>query len=130
MAAACPAAVEPGSANSTPTDQKAAGAATHAPKDKEAEKPKELTEDERREKQRSDLQAKLDAEVKKIADLRKANEDAQRDLNDLTNYSFGGQRATLAQTVEKNNQEIAQAEQTIADLQEQARRAGMRLNRP
>jgi hypothetical protein len=96
-----------------------AGSASKAPTDAEL-----------REQKRASLQAQLDAQADFIKRLREAADANQSELNDLSNYLFGGRRANLARAVDERNQQIAQAEQAIADLEEQARRAGVALRRP
>jgi len=91
---------------------------------------KEPTDAELREQKRADLQSQLDAQLDYVKRLREAVDQNQSELNDLTNYLWGGRRANLAQAVDQRNQQIAEAERAIADLEEQARRAGVALRRP
>jgi hypothetical protein len=104
---------------SSATGAPAAGAAAAEPTDAET-----------REQKRADLQAQLDAQADFIKRLRESADQTQSELNDLGNYVFGGRRAALAQIVEERQKQIAEAEQAIADLEEQARRAGVSLRRP
>jgi len=105
------------SATGTP----AAGAAAEA---------KEPTDEEVREQKRADLQADLDVQADFIKRLRESVDQMQAELNDLSNYMYGGRRGALAQIVEERQKQIAEAERAIADLEEQARRAGVSLRRP
>jgi len=106
---------------SSTTGTPAAGAAAAAA---------EPTDEETREQKRADLQAQLDAQADFIKRLRESADQMQGELNDLGNYVFGGRRAALAQIVEERQKQIAEAERAIADLEEQARRAGVSLRRP
>jgi hypothetical protein len=106
------------SATGTPAAGAAATAAT------------EPADEDLREQKRADLQAELDAQVDLIKRLRESADQMQSELNDLGNYVFGGRRAALAQIVEDRQKQIAEAERAIADLEEQARRAGVSLRRP
>ena len=90
----------------------------------------EPTDAETREQKRADLQAQLEAQADFIKRLRESADQTQAELNDLGNYVFGGRRAALAQIVEERQRQIAEAERAIADLEEQARRAGVSLRRP
>jgi hypothetical protein len=62
--------------------------------------------------------------------VREAMDEAQAELNDLTNYTMGSRRGNLLKRLEDGKAEIARAEQTIADLQEEARREGISVSRP
>jgi small-conductance mechanosensitive channel len=106
---------------SSTTGTPAAGAAAAAA---------EPTDEELREQKSADLQAQLDAQADFIKRLRESADQTQSELNDLGNYVFGGRRAALAQIVEERQKQIAEAERAIADLEEQARRAGVSLRRP
>jgi hypothetical protein len=106
-------------ASSTGTPAAGAGAAAAEPTDEEA-----------REQKRADLQAQLDAQADFIKRLRESADQMQSELNDLGNYVYGGRRAALAQIVEERQKQVAEAERAIADLEEQARRAGVSLRRP
>jgi hypothetical protein len=88
------------------------------------------TDAELRDQKRADLQAQLDAQADLIKRLRESADQTQTELNDLGNYVFGGRRAALAQIVEERQKQVAEAERAIADLEEQARRAGVSLSRP
>ena len=91
---------------------------------------KESTPEELREQKRADLQTQLEAQADLIKRLRESADQMQSELNDLGSYMFGGRRAALAQIVEERQKQIAEAERAIADLEEQARRAGVSLRRP
>jgi hypothetical protein len=83
-----------------------------------------------RTQRRSDLQRQLDEQVKIMDVVRKAMADAQSELNDLTQLTFGpGRRAQLIKLVEDGQRELARLEQVIAQLDEQARRDGFVLSR-
>jgi hypothetical protein len=83
-----------------------------------------------RARQRQDLQRQLDEQVKIAGVVRKAMADAQNELNDLTQITFGsGRRTALIQLVEDGQRELARAEQAISGLEDQARRNGFVLTR-
>jgi uncharacterized coiled-coil protein SlyX len=64
-----------------------------------------------------------------IAETKKAMESAQLELNDLGGATFGNRRAGLQRILDEGSQHVAEAQQSIAELQEQARRAGVALSR-
>lgn len=83
-----------------------------------------------RSQRRSELQRQVDAQVKVIGVVQRAMADAQSELNDLTQLTFGnGRRAQLIQLVEDGQRELALAEQAIAGLEDQARRNGFVVSR-
>jgi hypothetical protein len=86
------------------------------------------SEDELRQK-RAEIQQKIEAQRKRIEANQKAVADAQRELGDLTNYTLGGRRQALQKTVEDGNAEVAKGQQSIADLEEEARRLGASASR-
>jgi hypothetical protein len=90
----------------------------------------EPTEEEKRAAASKELQRQVDHYVKEIALRRASIDKAQLELNDLTNYTFGGRRKTLMEQIEIWQNEIKEAEQEIAKLEEQARREGARVTRP
>jgi hypothetical protein len=90
----------------------------------------EPTEEEKRAELANGLQTQIDNEVKSIAFTRAQIDKAQLELNDLTNLTFGGRRKNLIEEIEKAQRRIAESEEKIAKLQEDARRAGVRVTRP
>lgn len=91
--------------------------------------PGEAVVDERVQRRR-ELQRQVDEQVKIMSVVGKAVADAQSELNDLTQLTFGsGRRAQLIQLVEDGRRELARVEQAIAQLEEQARRDGFVLSR-
>jgi len=90
----------------------------------------EPTEEEKRATGAKAIQDKIDFYARYIATTRVDIEKAQLELNDLTNYTFGGRRKTLMEQIEMLEKNIAEAEQKIAGLEEEARRAGVRVTRP
>jgi hypothetical protein len=95
-----------------------------------SEKPEapEKTDAELREEKRAEIQAKIDEQKKLIEERQKKIDEAQAELNDLSDMTFGNRRGGLMQTVEEGNAEIAKSRQAIEDLREQARRAGVRVS--
>jgi hypothetical protein len=86
----------------------------------------EATPADERAQQQSDLQKQVDEQRELIQRLQAQNEEAQTQLNDQRlAYPGNPRRAQLMERIETNNAQIAQANQTIADLQTQARRSGV-----
>lgn len=119
------AAEETGTA-ATATGAQAAAAKSTAPEGKAAEK----TDEQLRAEHREAIQKKIDDQLKLMDIVREAMDEAQAELNDLSNYTFGTRRGALLQRLEDGKAEIAKAEQTIADLEEEARRQGISVSRP
>lgn len=101
-----------------------------------AGKPKpEPTEEERRDQRRKELQSELDYQVANVKALQQQLNDAQAELNDLTNLTLsadqtGGRRAALIKLVEDATREIKAGQAKIEELEDKARREGIRLTRP
>lgn len=94
-----------------------------------ASKP-EPTDEELRAQAGVALQKQIDEQARIIQISRAAIADWERELGDLTNYTFGTRRAALMQSVDEARQEIATAQQKITDLEDQARRQGVRVTLP
>ena len=90
----------------------------------------EPTEEEKRATAAKRFQFEIDHYAKEAATRRASIDKAQLELNDLTDYTFGGRRKMLMEQIEVWQKEIADAEQEIARIEEEARRAGARVTRP
>lgn len=104
--------------------------------DKESTKA-EPTEEEKRDKLRSELQSKIDEQRDFIDRLRKDIDRAQTELNDASNLVYSlpgaeptGRRALLTRRIDENQKQIQRAQETISGLEEQARRQGLRVQVP
>lgn len=86
---------------------------------------------------RAEKKAEIDKKIKQwtdfIAETKKAMDEAQRELNDLSSLTFGsgsgGRRGGLQRVIDEGKQHIAEAEAAIAALEEEGRRAGIRVSR-
>ena len=94
---------------------------------KAADKPAkaEKTDEEIRAEKRADIQKKIDEQRQKIQQIDQAMAAAQAELSDLTNYTFGTRRASLQKVIDDGQADKAKAQQTIEDLQGEARRLGV-----
>jgi len=90
----------------------------------------EPTEEEKRAQAGAALQKQIDEQAEIIRQARKISEDSERELGDITNYTFGTRRAALMQTVDQAREIMAAAERKIADLEDEARRQGVRVSLP
>lgn len=106
-------------------EQTATGEATAA-----STAPPERTDEEYRAQAGALLQKEIDRQAEIIAAGQKAIEGWERELNDLTNYTFGTRRAALMQAIDETRQAMAAAQQSITDLEDQARRQGIRVTLP
>ena len=104
-------------ANPAPTDATAAPAAATK------------TDAEQRAEKKAEIEEKIKLSTEHVAETRQKMEQAQNELNDLTNITFGGRRDALLKVLEDGAKQIADTEQSIADLREQARRSGIAIAR-
>jgi len=88
----------------------------------------EKTADQIREERRVEIQGQIDEERKVIQAVQDAMAQAQLELNDMSNMTFGPRRAKLLKIVEDGQAEVAKLEKKIKDLQQQARRELVRVN--
>ena len=94
-----------------------------------ASKP-EPTEEENRAQAGAALQKQIDEQAEIIRVSHAHIADWERELNDLTNYTFGTRRATLFESIDEARRFIADAQKSIADLEDRARRQGIRVTVP
>jgi hypothetical protein len=117
----------------TATPQELAPSADQAKPDAAgaAAKPKtdEKTDDQLRAEKKAEFDKKIKDQQDLIAQVRKMMDDAQRELSDLSNYTVGSRRGALIKVIDDGNAEIAKANAAIADIEEQARRAGVSVAR-
>lgn len=92
-------------------------------------KAEEKTDDQLRADKKAELEKKIQEQQQIIAQVRKMMDDAQRELNDLSNYTVGPRRAALLKVIDDGNAEIAKANAAMAEIEEQARRAGVSVAR-
>jgi hypothetical protein len=100
-----------------------------------AARPAEPTEEELRQKQRAELQGKIDEEREMIRLLQQRIDEIQSELNDLSGPVYGlpggnDRRTGLIGEVEGARRQIKQAQEAIESLEEQARRAGLPVTSP
>ena len=76
------------------------------------------------------MQKQIDSEAELIRAGQKAIAEWEAELNDITNYTFGTRRAALMQNIEDARKTLADAQRTIDDLEDQARRQGIRVTLP
>ncbi len=93
-----------------------------------ADKPAK-TDDETRNEKKAELQRRMDTELKVKATVEKAIADAQRELGDSGNVTFGSRRAALQKNIDDGQKELAKVQQAIADIEDEARRQGVSLSR-
>jgi hypothetical protein len=89
----------------------------------------EKTDAELRAEKQAEIQKRVDEQKARMDKVREVMAEAQLELNDLANQTFGGRRAALMKLIDDGNAELAACEARIADLEEEARRAGVRVSR-
>ena len=95
----------------------------------QANKP-EPTEEEKRAQAGAALQKQIDEQAETIKIAQAAIADWERELSDLTNYTFGTRRAAVMQSIDEARKVVADAQTAMADLEDQARRQGVRVTLP
>lgn len=91
----------------------------------------EKTEDELRAEKQKEYQKQIAEQAETSSVVRKAMDDAQRELNDPTTASLLGSRgAALRKLLDDGEVELKKAEATIAGIEEDARRQGISVSRP
>jgi len=105
-----------------------AGSASPAPGASPASEAPQKSDEELRAEKKVDLEKRLKLQNDVIAATRKMMDEAQLELNDTSNLTFGGRREALMKIMEEHQKEIAQAEATIEQIREEARRAGIALS--
>lgn len=94
-----------------------------------ASKP-EPTIEEKRAQAGAALQKQIDDQVQTIKIAQTAIEDWERELSDLTNYTFGTRRGAVMESIEQARKVVADAQKALVDLEDQARRQGVRVTVP
>jgi hypothetical protein len=118
-----------GSGSKTTSSSDAATAGTAAPKaDGKADKA-EKTDEQARAERREVIQKQLAEEQKRIALIEKTMADAQRELGDITNYTYGSRRASLQKFLDDGAVELTKAHEKVSSLEEEARKLGASASR-
>jgi len=87
--------------------------------------PREKSDDEKRAERKAEIEKKIQEARARIEELQKTIGQAQLELNDVSNYTYGPRRGGIQKLIDDSQKEIAAQNQAIADLQEQARREGI-----
>jgi uncharacterized coiled-coil protein SlyX len=87
------------------------------------------SDDQVRAEKRAEIEAKIKQWNDFIVETRKSADQAQAEMNDLRDATLGNRRAGLQRIIDEANQHIVEAQQTITELQEQARRSGIPVSR-
>jgi len=103
-----------GATTATPGASPSPGASPGAPKQK--------TEEELRADQEKDWHDRLQKAQEEVTRLSTQADRLQADLNDLTGTLYGASRTNLMNRMEQTKKDLAAANQTVADLQEEGRR--------
>ncbi len=116
-------------------DDVAAAAATESPSPSDSPQPaagkREKTDDEVRAEKRTAFEKQIAGQVKTMAVVRKAMDDAQLELNDTTTITqFGTRKEALQKVLDDGLAELKKAEAAIASIEEDARRQGVAVSRP
>jgi hypothetical protein len=87
------------------------------------------TDDQAKAERRDVIQKQLVEEQKRIALIEKTMGDAQRELGDITNYTYGNRRASLQKFLDDGAVELTKAHEKVSSLEEEARKLGASASR-
>jgi hypothetical protein len=87
------------------------------------------TDDQANAERRDVIQKQLVEEQKRIALIEKTMGDAQRELGDITNYTYGTRRAALQKFLDDGAVELTKAHEKVSSLEEEARKLGASASR-
>lgn len=107
----------------------AAPSPTASPKPEEGKagaKKGEKTEEELRAEKEADWHKRLETAQKNVAALQDNVNKLQLDLNDMSGGVYSPRRATIANLLEETKKQLADAQQTVENLQEEGRRNNYR----
>jgi hypothetical protein len=116
-----------GGGGTVSTGDPASGGSSTA-KPAEAGKPgaKQKTEDEVKAEQSAAWSKKVDTANKKVAVLQETIDKIQLDLNDMSGGVYSSRRATLLSLLEDTKKQLAAAQQSVADLEDEGRKNSYR----
>lgn len=103
-------------------------AAAPAKGDEKAEKAAK-TDEQAKAERRDVISKQLVEEQKRIALIEKTMADAQRELGDITNYTYGSRRASLQKFLDDGAVELTKAHEKVSGLEEEARKLGASASR-
>jgi hypothetical protein len=112
-------------ASSTEASTTTAPSAKGDPKADKAAK----TDDQAKAERREVIQKQLVEEQKRIALIEKTMADAQKELGDITNYTYGARRASLQKFLDDGAVELTKAHEKVSGLEEEARTLGASASR-
>lgn len=110
---------------STPAEPTATAAAKPE-EGKPGAKKAEKTEEELRVEREADWHKRLETAQKNVSILQDQVNKIQADLNDMSGGVYSARRTTLANLLEETKKQLAEAQQTVGNLQEEGRRSGYR----
>lgn len=89
----------------------------------------EPTPEEVRAAKQAELQAQLDEELDRMDRIRTVIAQAERELADLTDLTFGTRRANLQKLIEDGEAELEASEEKLVQIEREARFAAVRVRR-
>jgi Cu/Ag efflux protein CusF len=113
-----------GGSVSTGTDSGGGSTAKPAEAGKPGAKPK--TEDEVKAEQSAAWRKKVDAANKKVTVLQETIDKIQLDLNDMSGGVYSSRRATLLSLLDDTKKQLAAAQQSVSDLEDEGRKNSYR----
>lgn len=116
---------------SNPNENIAAPEAAASPTPGSTSGKREKTDDETRAEKKAQFEKRIAEQVATLGIVRKAMDDAQLELNDMTTMTqFGSRKEALQKLLDDGRAELKKGEEAIAAIEEEARRAGILVSRP
>lgn len=116
---------------SNPDENITAPEAAASPAPGAASGKRDKTEDELRAEKKAQFEKRIAEQVATLGIVRKAMDDAQLELNDMTTMTqFGSRKEALQKLLDDGRAELKKGEEAIAAIEEEARRAGVQVSRP
>jgi hypothetical protein len=111
-----------GGSVSTGTDPASGGSSSAKPGDTGKSTAKPKTEEEVKAEQSAAWRKRVEAANKKVPVLQETIDKIQLDLNDMSGGVYSSRRATLLSLLEDTKKQLAAAQQSVADLEDEGRK--------
>jgi hypothetical protein len=111
-----------GGSVSTGTETASTGSSTAKPADAGKSTAKQKTEEEVKAEQTAAWRKKVEAANKKVTVLQETIDKIQLDLNDMSGGVYSSRRATLLSLLDDTKKQLAAAQQSVTDLEDEGRK--------
>ncbi|HXB56535.1 MAG TPA: hypothetical protein VN461_17315 [Vicinamibacteria bacterium] len=111
-----------GGGGSVSTETASGGSSTAKPGETGKSTAKQKTEDEVKAEQSAAWRKRVEAANKKVTVLQETIDKIQLDLNDMSGGVYSSRRATLLSLLDDTKKQLAAAQQSVADLEDEGRK--------